>query len=158
VLDAFVGKTSALINAGGTPKRKKDLLERGLAPNKLMYYPNRFQSAASVMTYHCKNYDAIKEWLFEGASLPKVDDDDDDDCSQAVLAAREAYESPLSRAILAAANGLFEALPALVKDVSGEHESVPSDIVARLEHLCTVLQHMSIVQNATQVFMFFVFW
>jgi hypothetical protein len=66
VLDSFVGKTSALINAGGTTKRKKDLLERGLAPNKLMYYPNRFQSAASVMTYHCQNYDAVKEWLFDG--------------------------------------------------------------------------------------------
>ena len=121
----------------------------GLEPGKLAVYTNRFVSAIPPAAYRVANFDLLKAWQIKEGAAGDADESDDEEsarriASRAARAAAAAYAKPTARVTLDIAGVLFGETPQLVVDLSGENESVPLDILARLvkyrRHLAECLE------------------
>jgi hypothetical protein len=169
--DLKIGVTVAggIMKAGGSSKRMGQWRTLGLNPNRGITYANRFASAVSNAIYRLDNFDAIKTWSLQLAAEEADDDaedDDDDDVvegaaaledrvdqgqpatSKRIESIKNFYWRQEAKAVLACCKGLLGAVPDLVEVVSGENDSVPADLLERLNAYGCHLQEASTASGA----------
>jgi hypothetical protein len=149
-------KLSAVVIAGGSDKRSKELASVGVDSSKIHVCTNRFQCTAAVTEYTLKNSETIAKWVQEGETLAALDEDGGTtDGSKALQALRKVYSSAILKPVLTAADMLTGKVPVLVAFASAEHDNVPLDFAEKLMLLRSALEAASSGDGAEEVFFFF---
>jgi len=134
--DDLVVKAGGLITAGGTNKRKTELEGQiyKLSAGKMLVYDNRFASAIKVNRYRLLNFETVKLWHTEGATLnlkPSNDEEAVKDTMQKSKSAA-AYKDKHAKLLMQIVDSMYGDLPETITHLSGNGDSVDPAIVDRL--------------------------
>lgn len=146
--DLVIGLGS-LVNLGGGFKRKVSLEAANLQPRSIQTYAGRFGSSVTTAKYDLDNFARLKEWVQKNLHANTQDEidedvdnddileDDDGDTVQVKISKTstrvlKAWTKKTAVVTLKIVDLMFKDLPVLVKDLSGEGDSVPTDILNRL--------------------------